>query len=82
MNTDEPKHCKHCKKQTVLYRFRMTNDFLCWDCNWEWRLIKMDSETSIAVISALKYKLENKDCKVNLTNKTYAEALNHWVMFR
>lgn len=42
----------------------------------------MDSKTSIAVISALKYKLENKDCKVNLTNKTYAEALNHWVMFR
>tara|TARA_R100000152_G_C6583771_1_gene46690 strand:- start:295 stop:423 length:129 start_codon:yes stop_codon:yes gene_type:complete len=42
----------------------------------------MDSKTSIAVISALKYKLENKDCKVNLANETYAEALDYWVMFR
>jgi|TARA_R100000781_G_scaffold113747_2_gene82945 hypothetical protein len=42
----------------------------------------MDSRTSIAVISALKYKLENKDCKVNLSKATYAEALNHWAMFQ
>jgi hypothetical protein len=41
---EEPKKCDHCNKETdklgrpvVLYRFRMTNDFLCWECNWEWR---------------------------------------------
>ena len=41
----------------------------------------MDSKTSIAVISALKYKLKNKDCKVNLPNATYAKAIDFWHMF-
>jgi|14_taG_2_1085336.scaffolds.fasta_scaffold152001_2 hypothetical protein len=41
----------------------------------------MDSKTSIAIIGALKYKLQNKDCKVNLSDSTYAEAIDFWHMF-
>ena len=37
----------------------------------------MDSKTSIAVISALKYKLQNEDCKINLPKTTYAKALKN-----
>ena len=38
---------------------------------------KMDNKTSIAVISALKYKLQNEDCKINLPKSTYAKALRN-----
>jgi len=38
---------------------------------------KMDNKTSIAVISALKYKLQNEDCKINLPKATYAKALRN-----
>lgn len=41
----------------------------------------MDSKTSIAVISALKYKLQNEGCKINLPKATYAEAIEFWHMF-
>ena len=37
---------------------------------------KMDFETKIAVVRALRYKLLNQDtCKVNLPTEIYAEAL-------
>ena len=37
---------------------------------------KMDFKTKLAVVRALRYKLLNEDCKVNLPTKMYAEALD------
>ena len=41
----------------------------------------MYSKTSIAIMSALKNKLQNEDCKINLPKATYAKAIEHWHMF-
>ena len=47
------------------------------DPNPNMEVTKMDNKTSIAVISALKYRLQNEDCKINLPKATYAKALRN-----